>query len=120
MSNLIFNEQALNHLLQSPEGAVGTRLRFIAEKVETNYNAAVDRVWEFRSPDARPTVSSDITFGDLGIQAEIGLVDTHGKTRVNKDGTEIDTTAWYMAKKFNNAAEGWAVEMIMAGWADPI
>lgn len=108
--SVILNEAALHFLLESPDGPLGTRLGFVAQDIEANYNAVVDKVWELRSSDARPNVGSAVTFGESGLQAEIGLTDSATRSGGRK------STSGYMAEKFHNAAEGWAVAEIMAGW----
>lgn len=100
---LIFNEAALNNLLQSPDGPVGIKLGFVADTITANYELAVSRVWENQPAMAKPTVGYEIISGDFGLQAQIGISD-NGRI------------AQYMASKFERASEDWVVPTIMAGW----
>lgn len=103
--SLVFNEAALQNLLESPDGPLGQKLRFVSEQIEGNYQAVVSKIWENQTPLARPSVSFDITQGDFGLQSEIGI-DGHGRV------------ADYMAAKFHR--EDWVVPAIMQGWDDPL
>ncbi len=103
--SLTFNEAALNNLLQSPDGPLGQKLRFVSETIEANYQGVVGKVWENQSALARPNVGFDITSGDFGLQSEIGIAD-HGRV------------SDYMAAKFQR--EDWVVPAIMQGWEDAL
>ena len=99
--SLVFNEAALANLLQSPDGPIGERLRFVSETVEANYQDVVAKIWENQSALARPNVGFHITSGDFGLQSEIGIAD-------------VGRVADYMGAKFQR--EDWVVPAIMAGW----
>ncbi len=103
--SIVFNEAALANLLQSPDGPIGQKLRFVSETIEANYDAAVGKVWENQSALSRPNVGFHISSGDLGLQSEIGIADA---------GRVTD----YMAAKFDR--EDWVVPAIMAGWDDTL
>jgi len=105
MANLIFNEAALNNLLESPDGPLGQKLRFVSETVEANYEDVVAKIWENQSALARPNVTFHITSGDFGLQSEIGIADS---------GRIAD----YMGAKFQR--EDWIVPAIMQGWDDAL
>ena len=91
----------MQNLLQSPDGPLGEKVRFVSETIEANYNGVVQKIWENQSPLSRPGVSFAITSGDFGLQSEIGI-----------DG--FGRVADYMAAKFHR--EDWVVPAIMAGW----
>lgn len=99
--SLLFNEAALTNLLQSPDGPLGQRLRFVSQDIAANYDGVVSKVWENQSALAKPTVGYHLSFGDFGLQAEIGISD-NGRV------------AQYMGAKFGR--EDWVVPAIMAGW----
>jgi hypothetical protein len=103
--SLTFNEAALNNLLESPDGPLGQKLRFVSETIEANYQAVVAKIWENQSALARPGVGFHISSGDFGLQSEIGI-----------DG--FGRVADYMAAKFQR--EDWVVPAIMAGWDDQL
>ncbi len=103
--SIIFNEAALANLVESPDGPIGQKLRFVSETIEANYRDVVAKIWENQSALVRPSVGFDITSGDFGLQSEIGI-------------DEFGRVADYMAKKFHR--EDWVVPAIMQGWDDAL
>lgn len=99
--SLVFNERALDNLLQSADGPVGLKLQFVADDIQANYDGVVAKVWENQSALVRPTVGQRLFNGDDGLQAEIGI-------------SEAGRIARYMGEKFHR--EDWVVPAIMAGW----
>ncbi len=75
MANLVFNEAALNFLLQDPAGPVGRRLNIVANHIAGRYEAVIDVVWEMRDPFLKPQVDYDIVNADFGLEAVIGITD---------------------------------------------
>lgn len=99
--SILFNEAAFQRLTQDPDGDFGEKLQRVTETIVSNYQAAVGKVWENQSALTLPTVDSEISVGEFGLQSVIGIVE---EGRVSR----------YMAPKFER--ETWAREAIMAGW----
>lgn len=68
--SLVFNEQALKHLLQDPDGPVGRDLRRRAENITELVRDNATRVLQ-RMP--REIVQYEIRNGDDGLEAVIGV-----------------------------------------------
>ncbi len=106
--SLVFNEAALLHLLEAPDGPYGDRLRLVAETITGNYNGAIDGVWQDQTASVKPHADFDIERGEFGLQAVIGIP---------ADERRI---ADYMANKFANVEPDKFVPRIMAGWDNQI
>ncbi len=104
MANLIFNEGVLAHLLESPDGPYGDRLRLVAEQITQNYQDAIDGVWQDQTASVKPHADYEIGRGEFGLQAVIGIP---------SDERRI---ADYMANKFANVEPDKFVPKIMVGW----
>ncbi len=103
--SLIFNEAALANLLESPDGPLGIKVRFVAETITQNYQGVIDKVWENQPAMVRPQADYVIDSGDFGLQAEIGMPDAGRVTQ-------------YMGKKMGR--EDWIVPAIMQAWNDEL
>lgn len=101
--SIVFNEGALLHLLESPDGPYGDRLLLVAQTIAANYNGAIAGVWENQPASAIPSADFEIDRGEFGLQAVIGIPD---------QGRVSD----YMANKFQNVEPDKFVPRIMAGW----
>ncbi len=102
MANLVFNEAALHHLLQDPQGAVGRRLIPVSEQIAGNYEAVFNIIWQNQEATLKPRADYVISVGDLGLQSEIGIPpDTH--------------VSEYMAEKFETEAD-WITPALMTNW----
>ena len=76
MGNLVFNEAALNFLLENPDGPVGRKLDRVANHIAGRYEAVIGVVWENRDPGLQPNVDYEVGNGDNGLQAIIGITDS--------------------------------------------
>lgn len=103
--SLIFNESALTHLLDSPNGPYGNRLRLVAETITDNYQAAIEGVWQSQTSFIQPRADYDIGIGEYGLQAVIGITPQ-----------EHSRVSDYMANKFANLEIDKFKPKIMAGW----
>ncbi len=104
MAGITFNEAALVHLLEAPDGPYGNRLRLVAEQITGNYNDAIAGVWQDQTASVRPHADFEIDRGEFGLQAVIGIP---------ADERRI---ADYMANKFANIEPDKFVPRIMSGW----
>ena len=102
--SIVFNESALVHLLEAPDGPYGDRLRLVAETITANYNDAIGGVWQDQTASVKPEAGYDIDRGEFGLQAVIGI---------ESDARRISD---YMANKFANVEPDKFVPKIMAGW----
>lgn len=68
--SLIFNEAALNFLLENPAGPVGQDLRRRAEAITDLVRANATKILEQMPPEL---VQYEISSGDDGLQAVIGV-----------------------------------------------
>jgi hypothetical protein len=73
MSSLVFNEAALNFLLENPAGPVGQDLRRRAERITQLVRDNATKVLEQLPPE---TIQYEIVSGDDGLEAIIGVEGT--------------------------------------------
>lgn len=73
--SLVFNEAALNFLLQDPDGPIGRKLERVSNHIAGRYEAVIGVVWENQDPFLQPRVDYDIGNGANGLQSVIGIVD---------------------------------------------
>ncbi len=109
--SLIFNEAALVHLLEAPDGPYGNRLRLIAETITGNYNDAIGGVWENQPRSIQPVADYELNRGEFGLEATVGIVDPG----VVRSGGK-KTISQIIAEKFDGLESDKFVPKIMAGW----
>lgn len=102
MGNLVFNEAALNFLLQDPDGPVGRKTERSANQIAGNYDAVVNIIWQNQDQDLRPAAEYTVGNGAEGLEAVIGFPD---QGRVSQ----------YMAEKFERESD-WIVPGLMTNW----
>jgi hypothetical protein len=73
VSGLVFNEAALDFLLENPAGPVGLDLRRRAEAITDLVRANATKILEQMPPD---TVQYEIVSGEDGLEAIIGVEGT--------------------------------------------
>jgi hypothetical protein len=111
VGSLVFNEAAFNFLLENPDGPMGRKLERIADFIAYNYDAAIGDVWQDQPAEISPEAGYEISVGDDGLQAVIGIVDPQ---RQRTDGRP--TASDYMANKFQNLESGKFKTRIMDNW----
>ncbi len=109
--SLIFNESRLLHLLEAPDGPYGDRLRLVAETIKGNYNDAIQGVWENQPASIIPQADYEITLGEFGLQAVVGIVDP-GIVRAD----DKKTVSQVIDDKFGITESDKFVPRIMAEW----
>ena len=72
MAGLVFNESALEFLLQSPVGPVGQDLRRRSENITQLVRVNATRILEEMSAEL---IGYDIRVGDAGLESVIGMVE---------------------------------------------
>jgi hypothetical protein len=100
--SLVFNEAALNRLLQNPDGPVGRKLERTAIQITQNYGNVTGIIWQNQDMSLKPQADYTVSSGDNGLQAVIGILD---------EGSISE----YMDRKFVREQD-WIVPNLMANW----
>ncbi len=114
-NNFLFNEAALEALVNNEDGPLGRKMRLVAEQITTNYQAAIGGVWQNQPASVQPQADYALSVGPFGLQAEIGIVRSEA---LRFDGKP--NASEYMANKFQNLEPDKFEPKIMAGWDDPL
>jgi hypothetical protein len=99
----VFNEAALNFLLENPDGPLGRKLERAAIRIAGNYENVVDIIWQNQDQSVKPEASYTVENDVNGLQAVIGFPDGQGHI------------AEYMADKFVRE-QGWIKPVLMTNW----
>jgi hypothetical protein len=100
--SLIFNEAALNFLLQSPAGPVGRSVERVSNHIAGNYEAVINIIWQNQNQLSRPHADYRVESGDNGLQGDVGIPD---QGHVSE----------YMDEKFGIESD-WIVPGLMTNW----